>query len=331
MAGLGRKTWASGDTLTAADVNGYLMEQSVMVFAGTAARSSAIPSPSAGMVAYSTATSLQVYNGSAWVSLSTGYGVATGGTATSITVAGTAYTLLNMTADTNFVVSTAGIFDLLIVGGGGGGATSSSSVGTGGGAGAEVEQMTMYFDAGTYAVTIGAGGASGVVGNSTRIATTVSVIGGGSGGTVNQSSAKSQDGGSGGGANGNNPTAFGVSLLGSTSLGNSGGQGTASISSGGGGGGIGSAGANSTSGAGGNGGTGLGLTTFTGATITSFVAAGGGGSGVTTQGTGGSSVGGNAGAVPTIGAANSGSGGGAGFNATGAAGGSGRLLVRFKV
>jgi len=69
MAGLGRKQWSAGDTLTASDVNGYLMDQSVMVFAGTAARASAIPTPSAGMVAYSTATSLQVYNGSVWSSV----------------------------------------------------------------------------------------------------------------------------------------------------------------------------------------------------------------------------------------------------------------------
>ena len=69
MAGLGRKTWSPGDTLTAADVNGYLMDQMVMVFAGTAARASAIPSPSTGMVSYSTATGLVVYNGTAWVSV----------------------------------------------------------------------------------------------------------------------------------------------------------------------------------------------------------------------------------------------------------------------
>jgi hypothetical protein len=66
MAGLGRKQWSPGDTLTAADVNGYLMDQSVMVFAGTAERGSAIPTPSAGMVAYSTATGLEVYNGSSF-------------------------------------------------------------------------------------------------------------------------------------------------------------------------------------------------------------------------------------------------------------------------
>ena len=69
MAGLGRKTFNSGDVLNAADVQGYLMDQSVMVFAGTAARGSAIPTPSAGMVAYSTATGLQVFNGSTWVNV----------------------------------------------------------------------------------------------------------------------------------------------------------------------------------------------------------------------------------------------------------------------
>jgi hypothetical protein len=69
MAGLGRKEWSPGDTLTAADVNGYLMDQMVMVFSGTAERGSAIPSPSAGMVSYSTATGFVVYNGTAWVSV----------------------------------------------------------------------------------------------------------------------------------------------------------------------------------------------------------------------------------------------------------------------
>jgi hypothetical protein len=69
MAGLGRKEWSPGDTLTAADVNGYLMDQMVMVFSGTAERYSEIPSPSAGMVSYSTATGFVVYNGTAWVSV----------------------------------------------------------------------------------------------------------------------------------------------------------------------------------------------------------------------------------------------------------------------
>lgn len=69
MAGLGRKQWSAGDVFTSSDVNGYLMDQSVMVFAGTAARASAIPTPSAGMVSYSTATGLELYNGSVWSSV----------------------------------------------------------------------------------------------------------------------------------------------------------------------------------------------------------------------------------------------------------------------
>ena len=70
MAGLGYKVFTAGEVLTAANVNGYLMEQSVMVFAGTAARSSAIGTPTAGMVSYLTDTkTLQVY-GTAWADVS---------------------------------------------------------------------------------------------------------------------------------------------------------------------------------------------------------------------------------------------------------------------
>lgn len=68
MAGLGKKTFTAGDVLTASDVNNYLMDQTVMVFAGTAARSSAIPTPSEGMFAVTTDNDqVDYYNGSAWV------------------------------------------------------------------------------------------------------------------------------------------------------------------------------------------------------------------------------------------------------------------------
>ena len=71
MAGAGYKVWSAGDVLAAAEVNTYLMQQSVMVFAGTAARSSALgTSVAAGMVSYLTDTStLQVY-GTAWADVS---------------------------------------------------------------------------------------------------------------------------------------------------------------------------------------------------------------------------------------------------------------------
>jgi hypothetical protein len=67
VAGAGFKTFSAGAVLTAAEVNTYLMQQSVMLFGGTAARASAIPTPSAGMVTYiSDVAQLQYYNGSAW-------------------------------------------------------------------------------------------------------------------------------------------------------------------------------------------------------------------------------------------------------------------------
>jgi len=68
MAGLGRKTFTAGDVLTAAQVQGYLQDQTVMLFASDAARTSGIASPSEGMLALSTDTDLvNYYNGSAWV------------------------------------------------------------------------------------------------------------------------------------------------------------------------------------------------------------------------------------------------------------------------
>ena len=56
-----REVFVAGQVLTAAELN-VVSDQSVMVFAGTAARGSAIPSPTEGMVTYlSDADELQVY------------------------------------------------------------------------------------------------------------------------------------------------------------------------------------------------------------------------------------------------------------------------------
>jgi len=64
VAGLGRKVFTAGEVLEASEVNGYLMDQAVMVFAGTAARTAAIGTPSEGMVTYLLDTnSLEVFNG----------------------------------------------------------------------------------------------------------------------------------------------------------------------------------------------------------------------------------------------------------------------------
>ena len=67
MAGLGRKVFTAGEVLTAANVQGYLMDQSVMVFAGTAARSSAIATATEGMLTYlSDTNALEAFDGSNW-------------------------------------------------------------------------------------------------------------------------------------------------------------------------------------------------------------------------------------------------------------------------
>lgn len=52
MAGLGFKTFNAGDVLTAAQVQGYLQDQSVMKFASATARTSALASPTQGMVSF---------------------------------------------------------------------------------------------------------------------------------------------------------------------------------------------------------------------------------------------------------------------------------------
>lgn len=51
----GYKQWADGDILTPADLDGYLMGQTLMRFADAAARTAALPSPTAGMRSYLTA------------------------------------------------------------------------------------------------------------------------------------------------------------------------------------------------------------------------------------------------------------------------------------
>lgn len=68
MPGAGRRTFVSGEVLTANQVNNFLQDQTVMVFANSAARSAAIPSASEGMVTYlSDVNLLAIWNGSEYV------------------------------------------------------------------------------------------------------------------------------------------------------------------------------------------------------------------------------------------------------------------------
>ncbi len=71
MAGAGYKEFTTGDVLTASDLNTYGIEQTVMVFASSSARDTALTSVKAeGMFAFLKDTdSLTYYSGAAWVAV----------------------------------------------------------------------------------------------------------------------------------------------------------------------------------------------------------------------------------------------------------------------
>ena len=68
MAGAGFKVWSTGDLVNASDFNTYIQEQTVMFFAGSSARSSAVSSPTEGMISFlKDDDTLYYYDGSSWV------------------------------------------------------------------------------------------------------------------------------------------------------------------------------------------------------------------------------------------------------------------------
>lgn len=112
MAGAGYKLFNTGDVLTAAQVNTYLQEQVVMVFANAAARTTALSGVLAeGMVSYLKDTdALEIYSGAAWVGYGSGdiTGITTGATSglTGGVTSGTADLKFNTTAKGGLLVGT---------------------------------------------------------------------------------------------------------------------------------------------------------------------------------------------------------------------------------
>jgi len=107
-AGLGFKTFTTGEVLTAGDVNGYLM-QGVLVFASEAARNAAITSPQEGQFAYTKDNnSLWYYTGSAWAAsgatgdiegVTAGVGISGGGTSGTVTITNDMATAIDAKGD----------------------------------------------------------------------------------------------------------------------------------------------------------------------------------------------------------------------------------------
>lgn len=66
----GFKTFSPGDIIRANDVQGFLMDQAVMVFASDAVRATAVVVPTEGMLSYNEAdNAYQYYDGAAWEDL----------------------------------------------------------------------------------------------------------------------------------------------------------------------------------------------------------------------------------------------------------------------
>ena len=232
------------------------------------------------------------------------YGVATGGTSSSITVGGINYTLLTFTASGTLTVTEAGLFDCIIIGPGGQGGQNG-----GGGAGGYLEQ-TLYIDA-NQTITVGAGNH----GNTSSVGTIAIAIYGGQGGSgYGFTTGVFLVGGCGGGESSQATPSKAVM---------NGNVGGTNSTFGGGGGGLGAVGGNGNPSVGGSGGAGKDISAWLGQTGGTTLKGGGGGAAGFAGGSGGS---GGGGANGVAGTANSGGGGGSSAN-----GGSGIVYVRFKV
>ena len=116
-AGLGFKDFVTGEVLTAADVDGYLM-QGIWVFANAAARSAAVTSPQEGNYSFLKDTnSTEYYTGSAWVAAGGGGGkvlqVVAGTYSTSATNSTTTYADTGLTATITPTLATSKVLVLV--------------------------------------------------------------------------------------------------------------------------------------------------------------------------------------------------------------------------
>jgi hypothetical protein len=100
----GRKVWLADEVLTADDLNDYLMDQAVVVFASAGARSAAVLSPEVGMLTYRVDGDVYEYwDGLAWTIQ--GEAVGTVPNATYALSSGTAVNATKVSNQTVFIQS----------------------------------------------------------------------------------------------------------------------------------------------------------------------------------------------------------------------------------
>jgi len=174
--------------------------------------------------------------------------LATGGTVTDITDGGVIYRTHTFTSSGTFGVTRGGQIEYLVVAGGGGsGSSGGSNRGGAGGAGGLLYGLTDV-SAQSYSITVGDGGQGAITDSraaengTDSIFSLFTAIGGGAGSYFVAGWNPAQDGGSGGGSSGGDSTAG----LGTAGQGNDG----AGNTNGGGGGGAGSDGSSATGGSG---------------------------------------------------------------------------------
>ena len=348
MAAGGYKEFIAGSILEEDDINDYLM-QGVLVFAGTAARGSAITSPVEGQFSFlKDSDTVQFFDGSAWVSLESGtpYATITGTTGSPTITSGTviggeSFDIYTFTGNGSIIVGEAGLIDIhCLAGGGSGGAgvSGNPSGNEGGGGGGGYFELTRIITSGTATITVGGGGAgatttSGIAGADSSVGS-FGVARGGAGGCRHQSTVlPGGNGGGGSNVNGQNIGSAGLTL-GNIHFGLSGGNGGTTFGGNdgaGGGGGSNEAGGTGNLSVGGKGGDGK-ATSITGTSVTR----GGGGGGSRRSGSGGAggagggTAGASSGGTSTAASANTGGGSGGAGGGSGA-GGSGIVIVRVKV
>jgi hypothetical protein len=280
---------------------------------------------------------------------------ATGGVVSTVIENGIRYRVHTFTSSGTLTVTNAGKMEVLCAAGGGAGGYLHG--GGGGGAGGVIYNPDYSVTTGSKTITIGAGGVGGFqlpTNGTNSVMDTLTAIGGGAGGSE-AGPTPGANGGSGGGGSGYSTVQQGGT--GTSGQGGSGGKGgfpdTSGVyGSGGGGGGARQDGGNGKEGinvlgSAGNGGNGLGVN-MTG-TTTYYGGGGGGGywgDDITQYGVGGLGGGGNGGAgtgplgpnnlYPTDGQTNTGGGGGGSrgdgaINRIGASGGSGIVIVRYRI